>query len=399
MGGGTTTPDLNHHVLVADALPGEPDYADPGMVGLSLVLAVGFAGAVWVARNATLARVEVEAPVHVWVPETPIDPAPAEDGPPEQAPIPEPEPTDSPAEEPVGILSRFRDALQKTRGALQGRLDVLFARDIDDTLFDDLEEALFTSDIGIQTAGRIIERVRESTHRGEATPEALRTAMKDEMRAILQDVDGSWSVPESGPWVLLVVGVNGSGKTTTIGKLASRFKRAGKSVLLAAGDTYRAAAAEQLTVWSERAGVEIVSLPEGSDPGAVVYDAMSRADQEQVDVVIIDTAGRLQTQKPLMEQLAKIRRVIQKRVPAGPHETLLVLDGTIGQNGLSQARKFNEATPLTGVVITKLDGTAKGGMVLTVAAEMGLPVKLVGIGEQIDDLRDFDPEAFVDALA
>jgi fused signal recognition particle receptor len=398
MAGGTTTPDLSSHVEVAALPPRQPDYADPGMVGLSLLLAVGFAGAVWVARNATLARVDVDAPSPVLV-QAPMEPAPVDTAPSDELPAPTAAAGSPPQEEAAGILGRFRDALQKTRGALQGRLDVLFARDIDDSLFDDLEEALFTSDIGIETAGRIIEKIRQSTHGGDATPDGLRAAMKDEMRAILKDVNGSWSTPEEGPWVLLVVGVNGSGKTTTIGKLASRFKREGKSVLLAAGDTYRAAAAEQLTVWAERAGADIVTLPEGSDPGAVVYDAMSRSSQGDVDVVIIDTAGRLQTQKPLMEQLAKIRRVIQKRVPDGPHETLLVLDGTIGQNGLSQARKFNEATPLTGVVITKLDGTAKGGMVLTVAAEMGLPVKLVGIGEQIDDLRDFDAEAFVDALA
>jgi len=253
--------------------------------------------------------------------------------------------------------------------------------------------------VGVETATRIIDRVRQAAAVGEATPEGLRSAMKAEMRAILSGVDSSWSQPAEGPWVILVVGVNGSGKTTTIGKLAARFKRSGKSVLLAAADTYRAAAAEQLTVWAERAGVDIVALAEGSDPGAVVYDAMSVATQREIDVVIVDTAGRLQTQKPLMEQLSKIRRVIQKRVEAGPHETILVLDGTIGQNGLSQARKFNEATPLTGVAVTKLDGTAKGGMVLTVAAELGLPVKLVGIGEQLDDLKDFDAEAFVDALA
>jgi fused signal recognition particle receptor len=196
----------------------------------------------------------------------------------------------------------------------------------------------------------------------------------------------------------LVVGVNGSGKTTTIGKLAHRFKAAGKKVMLAAGDTYRAAAAEQLEVWANRAEVAIVKQESGADPGAVIYAALESAISKDMDVVIIDTAGRLQTKKPLMEQLKKINRVIQKHVPDGPHETLLVLDGTMGQNGLSQAKLFNEATPLTGAVVTKLDGTAKGGMVLTLCSELEIPVKLIGIGEQMLDLRDFEAQAFVDAL-
>jgi len=408
--GGTSSEGLSSHVEVADVPPRQPDYADPGMVGLSLVLAVALAGSAWIARNATLpaeldhGHAPVPAPPAAPPPPTPDTdrppPTPAADSSPEAQPAPEPSaPVDEVPAEPVGIFSRFRDALQRTRGALQGRLDAIFAREVDATLFEDLEEALFTSDVGIETAGRIIESVRSAASSGEASPESLRAAMKGEMRTILAGVDASWSAPEDGPWVILVVGVNGSGKTTTIGKLAARLRRSGKSVLLAAGDTYRAAAAEQLTIWSQRAEVDIVAHDEGADPGAVVYDAMSAATQRGTDVVIVDTAGRLQTQKPLMEQLAKIRRVIQKRVPEGPHETLLVLDGTIGQNGLSQAKKFNEATPLTGVAITKLDGTAKGGMILTVAAELGLPVKLVGIGEQIDDLKDFDAEAFVDALA
>ena len=198
--------------------------------------------------------------------------------------------------------------------------------------------------------------------------------------------------------MILVVGVNGSGKTTTIGKLAHRYREQGKRVMLAAGDTYRAAAAEQLQVWAERTGADFARLDEGADPGAVVFQALERAESGGHDVVIIDTAGRLQTRKPLMEQLSKVRRVIQKRVPSGPHETLLVLDGTMGQNGMSQATLFHEATPLTGVVVTKLDGTAKGGMVLAIASELKLPVKLVGLGEQAADLRDFEPEAFVEAL-
>jgi fused signal recognition particle receptor len=200
------------------------------------------------------------------------------------------------------------------------------------------------------------------------------------------------------PFVVLVVGVNGSGKTTTIGKLAARFGREGHKVLLAAGDTFRAAAADQLAIWAERAGADIVRHDEGADPGAVVFDALTAAKARGADVVIIDTAGRLQTKKPLMEQLGKVRRVIDKVVPGAPHETLLVVDGTTGQNAVSQAHAFHAATPLTGVVVTKLDGTAKGGVVLAIGAELGLPVRLVGIGEKVEDLRDFDASAFVDAL-
>jgi fused signal recognition particle receptor len=198
--------------------------------------------------------------------------------------------------------------------------------------------------------------------------------------------------------VFLVVGVNGSGKTTTIGKLASRLVGEGHKVLLAAADTYRAAAADQLGIWAQRAGADLVRHDEGADPGAVTYDAMQAAVARKVDVVLVDTAGRLQTRKPLMDQLAKIRRVIQKVVPDGPHGTLLVIDGTMGQNAMSQARQFNDVTPLTGVAVTKLDGTAKGGVLLAVADEMKLPIQLIGVGEQVADLRDFEPEAFVDAV-
>jgi len=415
MGGATeTSHDQQTHTEVASEPPREPDYADPGMVGLSLVIAVAIAGVAIVARNATMRQdsshehqIDVHhADVRAAQPASVTDVVTVQDD--DEAPTEDPieTPTVKDVEPPVveeaktvGIFDRFREALGKTRNALQGRLDTIFGREIDDALFEDLEEALLSADVGVQTTERVIARVREAAKSGDSDPNALRAAMKGEMRAILDGVDSSWSRPAAGPWVILVVGVNGSGKTTTIGKLAARLKRSGKTVLLAAADTYRAAAAEQLTVWAERADVEIVAHKEGADPGAVVYDAMSAATSKNIDVVIIDTAGRLQTQKPLMQQLSKIRRVIQKRVEDGPHETLLVLDGTIGQNGLSQAQKFNDATPLTGVAITKLDGTAKGGMVLTVAAEMALPVKLVGIGEQVDDLKDFDAAAFVDALA
>ncbi|MCO4744008.1 MAG: signal recognition particle-docking protein FtsY [Proteobacteria bacterium] len=305
------------------------------------------------------------------------------------------------APEPERLVDRFRGALGRSREALQGRFDTLFGRGtIDEELFSDLEETLLKADVGLPTTERLLDPLRAQAKDGEDDPTVLRESLRDGIRDLLLLQDPSLlSPPDEGPWVILVVGVNGSGKTTTIGKLASRFKAEGRSVLLAAGDTYRAGAAAQLKVWAERAEVDIVAHDEGSDPGAVVYDALEAARARGRDLVIVDTAGRLQTQKPLMEQLGKIRRVIDKKVPGAPHETLLVLDGTMGQNGLSQAKLFDAATPLTGAVITKLDGTAKGGMVLTLSAELELPVKFVGIGEGIDDLKPFDPVAFAEALA
>jgi fused signal recognition particle receptor len=305
--------------------------------------------------------------------------------------------TEVPSERPPSaVLSLFQQALGRSRDLLRGSLDRVFGRPIDDEGLERLEEALLSSDVGVKTTERLIGRVREVA-RQDTTAEVMRNTLRDEMRGLLEKVHRPL-VPGEGLWVVLVVGVNGSGKTTTIGKLASRLKSQGRKVLIAAGDTYRAAAEQQLGVWAERAGVDIVALDEGADPAAVAFKAVERALQEHHDVVIVDTAGRLQTRKPLMEQLGKMRRVLDKAAPGAPHETLLVLDGTMGQNGMSQANLFNEATPLTGVVVTKLDGTAKGGMIFAIATELGLPVKLVGLGEKIGDLRDFDPALFVDAL-
>jgi fused signal recognition particle receptor len=299
-----------------------------------------------------------------------------------------------------GLLPFLTSALSRSREALQGRFDELFSRPVDESVLEELEEVLITSDIGITTAERILDRLREKMKSGDVDPASLREVLRQQIRELLESVAAPLGPrPTEGLWVILVVGVNGSGKTTTIGKLASKLKGEGLRVLLAAADTYRAAAAEQLTIWADRAEAGIVSHEPGSDPGAVVYDALAAAKARDVDVVIIDTAGRLQTRKPLMEQLSKVRRVIQKQVPSGPHETLLVVDGTMGQNALSQTALFHEATPLTGVVVTKLDGTAKGGMVVTIASEMQLPVKLIGLGEQIGDLREFEADAFVQVLA
>ncbi len=290
------------------------------------------------------------------------------------------------------VLGLLRDALGRSREVLQQGLDRVLGRPLDAAATEELEEVLLRADVGVPTTERLLATVRSA---GRDTN--LREALRREMASILKPVHQPFA-PLPDLWVVLIVGVNGSGKTTTIGKLASRLRAEGRKVLVAAGDTYRAAAEQQLGVWAERAGVDLVALDEGADPGAVAYKAVERARAEGHDVVLVDTAGRLQTRKPLMEELGKIRRVLGKALPDAPHETLLVLDGTMGQNGMSQAKLFHEATPLTGVVVTKLDGTAKGGMILAIANELRLPVKLVGLGEKVGDLRDFDPDAFVDAL-
>lgn len=288
----------------------------------------------------------------------------------------------------------FRDAMARSRDSLKVGLDRLLGRPLDAAATEELEETLLRSDVGVATTERLLQKVR-----AQGVDVDVRRALTAEMKEILRPVHQAFGIPAAPrPYVILVVGVNGSGKTTTIGKLASRLKAEGHRVLVAAGDTFRAAAEQQLGVWAERAGVDLLALDEGADPGAVAFKAMERARAEGHDVVLVDTAGRLQSKKPLMDELGKIRRVLDKGLPGAPHETLLVLDGTMGQNGMSQAQLFHSATPLTGVVVTKLDGTAKGGMILSIGAELGLPVKLVGLGEKVGDLRDFDPDVFVDAL-
>jgi fused signal recognition particle receptor len=308
-----------------------------------------------------------------------------------------PPPPAEPAITRPGIAALLFDALGRSRDTLRAGLDRVLGRPLDPAAIETLEESLLRADVGVPTTARLLERLRGSSGGGEASAGGLESALRKEMVSILEGVDRRLAPPD-GLWVVLVVGVNGSGKTTTIGKLAARLREQGRRVLLAAGDTYRAAAAEQLAIWAERAGAAIVRLDEGADPGAVAFRAVERARSEGYDVVIVDTAGRLQTRKPLMEQLSKIRRVLDKAEPGAPHETLLVLDATIGQNALSQAKLFHEATPITGAVITKLDGTAKGGMVLAIASELGVPVVLVGLGEKLGDLREFDPTGFVDGL-
>jgi fused signal recognition particle receptor len=297
-------------------------------------------------------------------------------------------------------LSSFRDALAKTRDGLAGHWNALIGRQlVDDAFWSELEETLISADFGVSTSEKIIAQLKLA-----ATQQNLR-ATGDVIRVFRTDVKDYLTHPRlapvaasTKPHVVLVVGVNGSGKTTTIGKLAAQAHAAGQRALLVAGDTFRAAAGEQLEIWAKRSGAEIVRHQAGADPAAVVFDGLAAARARGVDVVFIDTAGRLQTKHNLMEELKKIRRVIAREVAGAPHETLLVLDATTGQNALSQAKLFNEATEVTGIVLTKLDGTAKGGIIVAIMDQSDLPVKYVGFGEQVDQLRTFDPASYVDAL-
>ncbi len=298
----------------------------------------------------------------------------------------------------AGLFARLRERLSKTRRSLSAGLGrILSGRSaVDAVLLEEIEELLITSDLGVKTAAALIERLSAARL---ADPAEIERLLREELLAALRPASAPLPPePDTRPRVILVVGVNGTGKTTTIGKLAARYVRAGRRVLLAAADTFRAAAGEQLAVWAERAGAALLSRPEGSDPAAVAYDAVSSACARGIDVVLVDTAGRLHTKANLMEEIRKIRRSIAKRLPDAPHEVLLVLDATTGQNAVSQARLFHEALGLTGIVLTKLDGTAKGGIAVAVMREVGVPLRYLGIGEAIEDLQDFDPEAFVEAL-
>ena len=304
------------------------------------------------------------------------------------------------AEQRRGVFRRLRESLAKSRQALAEEISASLFDRIDEETWERLEEALILADAGAPTTAAVVERLEHEVDAG--TVPADSEAVRGRLLEILTEVasTGSRQIDLSGePAVLLMVGVNGTGKTTTIGKIAWHLSQElGLSVVLAAGDTYRAAAAEQLAEWAERAGAELVRSQPGADPGAVVYDAISAARARGADVVIVDTAGRLHTQSNLMDELAKVRRVIAKQIPEAPHETLISIDATTGQNGLRQAKVFSEAVEVDGVVLTKLDGTAKGGIVLAIASELGIPVKLIGTGESLEDLRPFDPEDFARAL-
>ncbi len=305
-----------------------------------------------------------------------------------------------PEPERHGVFRRLSESLSKSRQALTEEITASLFDRIDEETWERLEEALILADAGAPTTATVVERLEHEVEAG--TVPADGTAVRDRLIEILAEVAASGRGPidlSGEPAVLLMVGVNGTGKTTTIGKVAWHLsKEMGLDVLLAAGDTYRAAAAEQLAEWAQRAGAELVRGEPGADPGSVAFDAISAARARGADVVIVDTAGRLHTQDNLMDELAKVRRVIAKQIPEAPHETLISIDATTGQNGLRQAKVFSEAVDVDGVVLTKLDGTAKGGIALAIAADLGIPVKLIGVGEQLEDLRPFDPTEYAEAL-
>jgi fused signal recognition particle receptor len=300
------------------------------------------------------------------------------------------------------FYERLRQGLSKTRSGLTGRLDQLIfgKKEIDSDLLDELEEILFTSDLGVTTTQELIDLVQGAVARQELDdPEKLKDALKENIRAFLQIPEVEHKNPGSGePLIVMVIGVNGVGKTTTIGKAAHNFKEQGKKVMLVAADTFRAAAIEQLGIWGERVDAEVIKQKTGSDPSAVVFDAISAAQSREIDVVLIDTAGRLHTKTNLMDELEKIQRVAGRKQPGAPHQVWLVLDATTGQNALSQAEMFHRAFGVTDIILTKLDGTAKGGIVVGICHQLGLPIRYIGIGERLDDLRPFDAEDFVNAL-
>jgi len=300
----------------------------------------------------------------------------------------------------MGFFEKLKQGLQKTRKNITEKIDqvlVSFGK-IDEELFEELEEILVASDVGINTTMRIIEDLKKSVKEKKITnPADVKNLLKENIANILGDGEAKLDI-EPSPAVIMVIGVNGVGKTTSIGKIAHLLKSEGKKVLLAAADTFRAAAIDQLEVWASRTGVDIIKHSEGSDPAAVVFDAIQSAKAKKVDVLICDTAGRLHTKKNLMEELKKISRVIEREMPNAKKETLLVLDATTGQNAISQAKTFKEAANISGLVLTKLDGTAKGGIVIAIKSELDIPVKLIGVGEKIDDLQYFNSREFAEAL-
>ena len=327
---------------------------------------------------------EPEAPVQQDTPDAPDAPN-APDEAPAQAPAAQPA---APAAARPGLLGRLMGRSQP---------DVV-RRVLDDAMLEQLEELLIASDMGVDTALRVSANMAEGRFGKRLSTDEIKALLAAELARILEPVARPMPIYPKRPQVVLVVGVNGSGKTTTIGKLASQFRAAGKTVVIAAGDTFRAAAVAQLQVWGQRAGVPVLTAPEGSDPASLAFDAMTKAEAEGADLLLIDTAGRLQNRKDLMEELAKIVRVIRKKDPEAPHNTLLVLDATTGQNALSQVDIFRQIADVSGLVMTKLDGTAKGGVLVALADRFGLPIHAIGVGEQIDDLAPFDPQEFAQAL-
>ncbi|HZK54022.1 MAG TPA: signal recognition particle-docking protein FtsY [Desulfosporosinus sp.] len=300
----------------------------------------------------------------------------------------------------AGFFTKLKEGLTKTRENFVGKVEEVFTgrKKIDEELYDELEEVLIRSDVGVNTSLQLVEGLRKAVKERKISDPSELALVLQELIAELLGEEETLTSAKKGPSIILVVGVNGVGKTTTIGKLANRLKKDGKRVIMAAGDTFRAAAIDQLEVWGERSGIEVIKHQEGADPAAVAYDAVQAAKSRSIDVVLIDTAGRLHNKVNLMEELRKVKRVIAREIPGAPHEVLLVLDATTGQNALQQAKQFQEVAGVTGIVLTKLDGTAKGGVVLGIRGETGIPVKWIGIGEGIDDLRPFVPKDFAAAL-
>ncbi|MDV7142494.1 signal recognition particle-docking protein FtsY [Tropicimonas sp. TH_r6] len=339
------------------------------------------------------------APVPSPVPDHVPSPEPSRD--------PEPDATPAPVSVPAAAATPVRDPVPEAApsrpgliGRLMGRSESgpVVRRALDDDMLEQLEELLIASDMGVDTALRVTANMAEGRFGKKLSSAEIKALLASEVARIMEPVARPMPLYPKKPQVVLVVGVNGSGKTTTIGKLASQFRAAGKNVVIAAGDTFRAAAVEQLQVWGERAGVPVLTAPEGSDPASLAYDAMEQAQRDGADLLMIDTAGRLQNRADLMEELAKIVRVIRKKDPDAPHNTLLVLDATTGQNALSQVETFQKLSDVSGLVMTKLDGTARGGVLVALADKFGLPIHAIGVGEQIDDLQPFDPEEFAAAL-
>ena len=351
-----------------------------------------------------LPELPIEVPEESEVPEGPGESgeaiAPEEPEEPEEVEEEQPEPLpEEPANGKKGFLNRLRDRLAGTRAVLNTRVDhlLLGIKEIDEDILDELEEILITSDLGVQTTQKLIKAIGDRIARKELTSgDRVKAILREEIARILSIPQAE--ISDARPRFILVVGVNGVGKTTTIAKLAHRYISEGNRVMVVAGDTFRAAAVEQLTIWSERVGADIVKQQTGADPSAVVFDAMHAARARGTDIVLIDTAGRLHTKVNLMEELKKINRVAGREVPGAPHEVLLVLDATTGQNAVNQAKLFHETVNVTHIAMTKLDGSAKGGVLVAICHELGLPIRYIGLGEQMEDLRDFDANAFVEAL-
>jgi len=305
------------------------------------------------------------------------------------------------AEEKKGFFQRLKEGLRKTHQGMVSKIDQLVSvkRKIDDRLLEELEEILITSDIGIKTTRQLLDKVTEKVKRKELDDaDQLKKTLQEEMHLILSRQEKPLEVSSAKPFVIMVIGVNGTGKTTTISKMAQKFKGQGKSVLLVAGDTFRAAAIEQLEIWGQRVGCEVIKHQSGSDPSAVVFDALKAGKARGSDIIIVDTAGRLHTKVNLMEDLKKVKRIMARELPQSPHEILLVLDATTGQNAISQAKIFAKEVGVTGIALTKLDGTAKGGILVSISDELKIPIRYIGIGEKADDLREFNARDFVDAL-